>query len=74
VFELYAFGPAEADAVAAAKPASDIVIAMEERGIRAAGVTTILIERECGGTDLSLPGTAAIPQRQIRVVAAAAAE
>ena len=40
--------------------------------IRAAGIATVLIERERGGTDLSLTGTVAIPQQQIRVVAASA--
>jgi RND family efflux transporter MFP subunit len=45
---------------------------MDERGIRAAGITTTGIGRESGGTDISLPGTVAIPQQQIRVVAASA--
>jgi RND family efflux transporter MFP subunit len=51
---------------------SDVMIRMDERGIRAAGISTVAIERERGGTDLSLPGTVAIPQQQIRVVAAPA--
>ena len=45
---------------------------VDDRGIRAAGIATVPIERERGGTDLSLPGTVAIPQQQIRVVAASA--
>jgi RND family efflux transporter MFP subunit len=52
--------------------AADIAIPVDDRGIRAAGIATALIERERGGTDLSLPGTVAIPQQQIRVVAASA--
>lgn len=52
--------------------ASDISLPMDERGIRAAGIGTTTIERERGGTDLLLPGTVAIPQHQIRVIAAPA--
>ena len=47
-------------------------IPIDDRGIRAAGITTATIDRESGGTDISLPGTVAIPQQQIRVVAASA--
>jgi membrane fusion protein, heavy metal efflux system len=54
------------------KPATDVAIAMDERGIRSAGITTANVDRESGGTDISLPGTVAIPQQQIRVVAASA--
>ncbi len=54
------------------KPASDVTILIDERGIRAAGITTAGVDRESGGTDISLPGTVAIPQQQIRVVAASA--
>jgi len=50
--------------------ASDIALPMDERGIRAAGIGTTTLERERGGTDLLLPGTVAIPQHQIRVIAA----
>jgi RND family efflux transporter MFP subunit len=52
--------------------ATDISLPMDDRGIRAAGIATVLIERERGGTDLLLPGTVAIPQQQIRVIAAPA--
>ena len=57
---------------AAPRTEADIPIPIDERGIRAAGIATVPIERERGGTDLSLPGTVAIPQQQIRVVAAPA--
>ena len=60
--------PAPTDRAAA----SDISLPMDDRGIRAAGIATVLIERERGGTDLLLPGTVAIPQQQIRVIAAPA--
>jgi cobalt-zinc-cadmium efflux system membrane fusion protein len=63
---------AEPEKSAAEKPASDIAIPVDDRGIRAAGIATIPIERERGGIDLSLPGTVAIPYQQIRVVAASA--
>jgi RND family efflux transporter MFP subunit len=60
------------DKAAQDKQATDVPILMDERGIRAAGITTTGIGRESGGTDISLPGTVAIPQQQIRVVAASA--
>ena len=60
------------DKPAANKPATDVSIPIDDRGIRAAGITTATIDRESGGTDISLPGTVAIPQQQIRVVAASA--
>ena len=63
---------AEPDNSTPEKLASDIAITVDERGIRAAGIATVPIERERGGTDLSLTGTVAIPQQQIRVVAASA--
>ena len=53
-------------------PRSDIFIRIDERAIRAAGIATTPIERERGGSELSLPGTVVIPQHQIRVVAAPA--
>lgn len=51
---------------------SDVAFTLDERGMRAAGIATTPIEREKGGADLMLPGTVAIPQQQIRVVAAPA--
>ncbi|HVG51211.1 MAG TPA: efflux RND transporter periplasmic adaptor subunit [Xanthobacteraceae bacterium] len=56
----------------AEKARADLTIPMDDRGIRAAGITTAGITREKGGADISLPGTVAIPQQQIRVVAASA--
>ena len=51
---------------------TDISLPMDERSIRIAGIGTTAIERERGGADLLLPGTVAIPQHQIRVIAAPA--
>ena len=58
--------------VPAPTPVVDVALPMDVRGVRAAGISTAAIERERGGTDLFLPGTIAIPQQQIRVVAAPA--
>lgn len=69
---LAAAAAAAADDGAAPRSDADIPIPVDERGIRAAGITTIAIERERGGSDLSLPGIVAIPQQQVRVVAAPA--
>ena len=63
---------ADPEPAATEKLTTDIIIPVDDRGIRAAGIATVLIERERGGTDLSLTGTVAIPQQQIRVVAASA--
>ncbi len=53
-------------------PNGDVAFALDARGMRAAGIATVAIERERGGADLLLPGTVAIPHQQIRVVAAPA--
>ncbi len=50
----------------------DVVIAMDERKIRTAGIGTSPVEPERGEIELSLPGTVAIPPSQLRVVAAPA--
>lgn len=63
---------AQGDKPAAADAKSDVAFALDERGIRAAGIGTVQIDREKGGADLLLPGTVAIPQQQIRVVSAPA--
>lgn len=47
-----------------------VEIAIDDRGLRAAGVGFAAIERERGDTDLSLPGTVVVPPSQLRVVAA----
>jgi membrane fusion protein, heavy metal efflux system len=65
-------GVTAAENAATDKPATDVAISIDERGIRAAGITTVGINRESGGTDISLPGIVAIPQQQVRVVAASA--
>ncbi|WP_291860812.1 efflux RND transporter periplasmic adaptor subunit [Bradyrhizobium sp.] len=51
---------------------ADVVITMDEREIRTAGIGTSPVEPERGETELSLPGTVAIPPPQLRVVAAPA--
>jgi cobalt-zinc-cadmium efflux system membrane fusion protein len=56
----------------AADQSSDVVIALNEREIRAAGIGTAPVEPERGETELSLPATVAIPPSQLRVVAAPA--
>ena len=51
---------------------TDITIPMDEREIRTAGIATSPVAPERGETELSLPGTVAIPPSQLRVVAAPA--
>lgn len=66
-------GPtASVNAGPAADQSNDVVISLEEREIRAAGISTAPVEPERGETELSLPGTVAIPPSQLRVVAAPA--
>ncbi|MDO8399055.1 MAG: efflux RND transporter periplasmic adaptor subunit [Bradyrhizobium sp.] len=55
-----------------ADQSSDVVIPLEEREIRTAGIGTSPVVPERGETELSLPGTVAIPPSQLRVVAAPA--
>lgn len=43
---------------------------LSELALRAGGVSFIPIERERGGSELSFPGTVAVPPSQLRVVAA----
>jgi len=54
-------------------PAADVLIRMDDRQVRAAGVELVRPEPEAGAAELSLPGTVAVPPRQLRVVAAPAA-
>lgn len=57
-----------------AQPSPDIALKLDDRAMRAAGISTAPLEQERGaGTDLTLAGTVAIPQHQIRVVATPAA-
>lgn len=62
-------GPAAAPANANA----GVLIKMNERALRAAGIVVGPIERERGGADFALPGNVVIPPPQVRVVAAPAA-
>lgn len=50
----------------------DISIALDEREIRFAGITTTKPDKEQRDVELSLPGTVAIPPQQLRIVAAPA--
>ena len=50
----------------------DVPIAMDEREIRFAGITTIRPDKEQPEIELSFPGTVLIPPQQMRVVAAPA--
>jgi membrane fusion protein, heavy metal efflux system len=56
----------------AADQSNDVVISLDEREIRAAGISTAPVEQERGESELSLPGTVVIPPSQLRVVAAPA--
>src|SRR5262249_42603119 len=51
---------------------SEIVLRLDERQIRAAGITSITIEQERAESELSLPGTVASAPRKPPVVAAPA--
>src|SRR5262245_61854339 len=58
---------------AATHPNAGVLIKMNERALRAAGIVVGPIERERGGADFALPGNVVIPPPQVRVVAAPAA-
>jgi RND family efflux transporter MFP subunit len=55
-----------------ANASSEIVLRLDERQIRAAGITSITIEQERAESELSLPATVVIPPQQLHVVAAPA--
>jgi membrane fusion protein, heavy metal efflux system len=58
----------------AADPAvSDVLIRMDERRIRAAGIDVARVQAEAGTSQAMLPGTVAVPPQQLRIVAAPAA-
>ncbi len=59
-------------AMAAQATEGDIAIAMDEREVRFAGITTTKPDKEQREIELSFPGTVAIPPQQLRVVAAPA--
>lgn len=57
-----------------ARPAtSDVLIPIEERQFRAAGIELARVEPEAGTAQAVLPGTVSVPPHQLRVVAAPAA-
>ncbi|TCZ53413.1 efflux RND transporter periplasmic adaptor subunit [Roseicella aquatilis] len=60
-------------ALASPAAAAGIPIRMEERELRAAGIELAPVQPEPGTTDISLPGVAAVPPHQLRIVAAPAA-
>jgi RND family efflux transporter MFP subunit len=60
-------------AVAPGNANTGVLIKMNERALRAAGIVVGPIEREHGGADFALPGNVVIPPPQVRVVAAPAA-
>ncbi len=55
-----------------ANASSEVVLRLDERQIRAAGITSIAIEQERAESELSLPGTVVIPPQQLHVIAAPA--
>lgn len=59
-------------AMAAQTTEADIAIAMDEREVRYAGITTTRPDKEQREIELSFPGAVAIPPQQLRVVAAPA--
>jgi len=61
---------AQLDGAYVTGPSAAREIALDERAIRAAGVAFVPIERERRATDLSFPGTVAVPPSQLQVVAA----
>lgn len=58
---------------AADTPASDVLIRMDERQYRAAGIEVTRVQAEAGTAQTMLPGTVAVPPQQLRIVAAPAA-
>ena len=51
----------------------ELVVKLDERQIRAAGIETASVEPEAGVSELVVPGTVAVPPQQLRLVAAPAA-
>lgn len=52
--------------------AGDIPIRLDERQVRAAGITTVPIDRQRADVELLLPATVMVPPQQVQVVAAPA--
>lgn len=69
---LAAFLPGHGHA-APAPDVSGIPIRMEEREMRAAGITLARVEAEQGVTEIAFPGLAVVPPQQLRIIAAPAA-
>ena len=61
------------DAPKADGAAAGILIRLDERALRAAGIVVEAVAREHGGADFALPGNVVIPPGQVHVVAAPAA-
>ena len=51
----------------------ELMISLDERQIRAAGIETQAIEQESGSGELVVPGVVLVPPQQLRMVAAPAA-
>ncbi|MEN0073442.1 MAG: efflux RND transporter periplasmic adaptor subunit [Paracraurococcus sp.] len=62
-----------AAARAAEGPVSEILIPIDERRARAAGIDVTRVQAEAGTAQTMLPGTVAVPPQQLRIVAAPAA-
>lgn len=65
-----AVAPVPGLAPAAAAEQRAVLLPMDERAMRAAGIQTLRVQREAGSSDLTFPGTVAIPPQQVQVVAA----
>ncbi|MDO9711847.1 efflux RND transporter periplasmic adaptor subunit [Paracraurococcus lichenis] len=60
-------------AQAAEPAANEVLIRMDERRARAAGIDVTRVQAEAGTTQTMLPGTVIVPPQQLRIVAAPAA-
>ncbi|WP_205082659.1 efflux RND transporter periplasmic adaptor subunit [Paracraurococcus ruber] len=60
-------------APAADPPVNDILIRLDDRRARAAGIDVARVQAEAGTAQTMLPGTVMVPPQQLRVVAAPAA-
>ena len=64
---------AEPPPTAAQPTSSDVLLRMDDRHVRAAGIEVTRVEAEGGTSQALLPGTVAVPPQQLRIVAAPAA-
>lgn len=60
-------------APAAEAPGNDILLPMDDRRARAAGIDVARVQAEAGTAQTMLPGTVVVPPQQLRIVAAPAA-